>query len=91
MKKVADDLQTLDICLDDGGHFADEQQISFRCLWPIIKTGGLYIIEDLHQAKKNMIDGFPCSIEFFESLDIKKTFHRCVDGFEKDICVLYKE
>jgi hypothetical protein len=36
-----------DIILDDGGHQMDQQIISFRMLFPTLKSGGMYIIEDL--------------------------------------------
>lgn len=36
-----------DIVIDDGGHIWKEQQASFKFLWPFVKSGGMYIIEDL--------------------------------------------
>lgn len=39
-----------DIILDDGGHRMDQQQISFGALFPTLKSGGLYIIEDIHTS-----------------------------------------
>jgi hypothetical protein len=36
-----------DIILDDGGHQMDQQINSFRTLFPALKSGGIYIIEDL--------------------------------------------
>ncbi len=33
--------------LDDGGHQMDQQITSFRILFPTVKSGGMYIIEDL--------------------------------------------
>ncbi len=37
-----------DVIVDDGGHLSDAQQISFFALWPALKPGGFYFIEDLH-------------------------------------------
>jgi len=37
----------LDIILDDGSHNKDHQIFSFKILWPYIRAGGLYIIEDI--------------------------------------------
>ena len=91
MLKVAEELKELDVCIDDGGHFADEQQVSFECLWPIIKSGGIYVVEDLHQAANKTVDGFSNSVDYFEKLDIKKKWFVGMNGFEKDTCVLYKE
>ena len=39
-----------DIILDDGGHTMTQQINSFLALFPFIKPGGLYIIEDLHTS-----------------------------------------
>lgn len=36
-----------DFILDDGSHRADHQQITFSALFPYLKPGGLYFIEDL--------------------------------------------
>ena len=37
-----------DIIIDDGSHRADHQQISLEVLFPHLKPGGLYFIEDLN-------------------------------------------
>ena len=37
----------LDLILDDGSHLSKDQQNSFRILFPKLKSGGYYIIEDL--------------------------------------------
>lgn len=37
-----------DIIIDDGSHDSSHQQISMITLWPWLKFGGTYVIEDLH-------------------------------------------
>jgi len=37
-----------DFIIDDGSHRGDHQQITLEALWPRLKSGGLYIIEDLN-------------------------------------------
>lgn len=44
---VASHCGPFDIIIDDCGHMWKPQQISFEYLWPHVKKGGLYIIEDL--------------------------------------------
>lgn len=39
-----------DIILDDGGHTMNQQSTSFKVLFPHVKSGGMYIIEDLHTS-----------------------------------------
>src|SRR5262245_28421116 len=35
-----------DVIIDDGSHRADHQQVTFSALFPSLKPGGLYFIED---------------------------------------------
>jgi len=91
MEKVARDIGEIDVVIDDGGHFSDDQQVSFTALWPAVKKGGLYIIEDLWVAEKNVVNGFECTLDFLDKLDIRKEFYEGFFEFKKDICVLYKE
>jgi demethylmacrocin O-methyltransferase len=37
-----------DIIIDDGSHINEDMTISFVTLFPLLKPGGLYIVEDLH-------------------------------------------
>ena len=37
----------IDLILDDGSHNPQHQQITLGCLWPALRPGGIYIIEDL--------------------------------------------
>jgi hypothetical protein len=39
-----------DIIIDDGSHIIDHQISSFAKLFPILKSGGVYILEDLHTS-----------------------------------------
>ena len=40
----------LDVVLDDGGHTMWQQQVSLACLLPGVRSGGLYVVEDLHSS-----------------------------------------
>lgn len=44
---LADHGKDLDIVIDDGGHFNDGIITSFNALWPAVRPGGFYAIEDL--------------------------------------------
>ena len=46
-----------DVILDDGGHTMHQQKTSFATLFPYVKSGGLYIIEDLHTSYWSGPDG----------------------------------
>ncbi len=50
LRTVIAEMGTPDIIIDDGSHIAKHQEASFRVLFPMLKDGGLYVIEDLHTA-----------------------------------------
>lgn len=37
-----------DIIIDDGSHHNDDMKATFECLFPLLKPGGIYVIEDIH-------------------------------------------
>lgn len=47
-KKVLDTFGALDIVIDDGSHVNELTVASFNALFPKLKSGGLYIIEDMY-------------------------------------------
>jgi len=54
-KKALDDFakridEEFDIIVDDGGHTMDQQLNSFIALFPYVKSGGIYVVEDLHTS-----------------------------------------
>ncbi len=36
-----------DIVIDDGSHRPNDQRVSFMELWPVLRPGGYYVIEDI--------------------------------------------
>lgn len=50
LNSVVAEMGPPDIILDDGSHIAAHQEASFRTLFPLLKDGGLYVIEDLHSS-----------------------------------------
>lgn len=47
---IASSGSAFDLILDDGGHTMDQQQISLGFLFPHVKPGGYYILEDVHTS-----------------------------------------
>jgi hypothetical protein len=47
VKKTGGDF---DIIIDDGGHTMKQQLVSFAALFPAVKSGGLYVLEDSHTS-----------------------------------------
>jgi hypothetical protein len=42
--------ESYDYILDDGSHLMRDQQITFITMFPLLKSGGVFIIEDLHTS-----------------------------------------
>lgn len=45
-----------DVIVDDGGHKNGQIKASFDVLWPAVKPGGLYFIEDMHVGRHEDYD-----------------------------------
>jgi hypothetical protein len=50
LRSVVDELGAPDIILDDAAHVGRLQRTSFDVLFPLLREGGLYVIEDLHTS-----------------------------------------
>ncbi|MFM2045588.1 MAG: hypothetical protein RLY86_4164 [Pseudomonadota bacterium] len=50
LNDVATSAGPFDIIVDDGSHMCDHQIASFHALWPFLKNGGIYIVEDVHSS-----------------------------------------
>lgn len=50
LDSVKNQIPPIDILIDDGGHFMDQQIISFEHLFSHIKPDGVYLCEDLHTS-----------------------------------------
>lgn len=50
LQAVVAEMGGVDIVLDDGSHVAAHQRTSLEVLYPLLREGGLYVIEDLHTS-----------------------------------------
>ncbi len=50
MQEVGTQSGPLDVIIEDGHHLPSHQIACFEALWPGLKHGGLYIIEDIHTS-----------------------------------------
>lgn len=51
LQSVNTKYQGFDIILDDGSHFVEDLVVSFETLFPLLRKGGMYIVEDTHAYK----------------------------------------
>lgn len=57
LTNLRDNLPRIDILIDDGGHWANQQINTFKELFPHISDTGLYLCEDLHTSYIKEYDG----------------------------------
>lgn len=59
-----------DVIIDDGSHTPDGTVTSFEALWPFVKRGGYYIIEDLRCSYMPgyQVDGWGTQMSFVKRL-----------------------
>ena len=50
LAELAAEFGPFDVILDDGSHINAHQITSFEHLWPHVKNGGLYMVEDCHTS-----------------------------------------
>lgn len=63
------------VIIDDGSHMSSHQQITLAWLFPVLQSGGLYIIEDLSwQPKKESISTKDLFNEYFENRNMSSEF-----------------
>jgi len=74
----------LDVIIDDGSHVASDQLITLSNFYPMLKPGGIYIIEDV--VDNSALSTNPESIE--EKCNGDAFFFV---GVKNNICVIYKK
>ncbi|MBB5694867.1 hypothetical protein [Muricoccus pecuniae] len=70
LHRLSEAAPAFDIIIDDGSHASYHQQHCLKHLWPSLKSGGLYIIEDLHWQSpvyEAALPDVPRSADLFES------------------------
>ena len=88
-----------DIIIDDGGHTMKQQRRSFKWLFPKVKPGGFYVLEDLHTSYwpqfGGKLGGSKTAIAmlqgFVDDLHHRWTRHRRAEGHRIDTEPTYQE
>ena len=59
LAQVVDETGPLDIVIDDGSHVGPQTLVSFRFLFPRLRPGGIYVIEDMQTSYSRAHEGGP--------------------------------
>lgn len=87
----------LDIIIDDGSHHTQHQIYSFKVLFPHLKSGGIYVVEDLFGSYWKSLGGGgtlehpkpsqDCAVSFFANLIHELNFVAARNRFANiDVC-----
>ncbi|KAJ0313749.1 uncharacterized protein N0V96_002189 [Colletotrichum fioriniae] len=75
LKRMHDECGGFDIIVDDGSHRCDHVIASFKILFPLLRSGGIYAVEDLETSywkvtggSSNDMNATTSSMGFFKSL-----------------------
>jgi len=77
-----------DVIIDDGGHKNCQIWNSLKTLWPTLKSGGLYFIEDLHVGKYDWTRDFTtesCDKNITVSEEMKEVVDLLIYRGEEDL------
>jgi cephalosporin hydroxylase len=50
LRELRDRVGPIDVVIEDGGHTMAQQINTFEVLWPAVRNGGVYLVEDLHTS-----------------------------------------
>lgn len=85
----------MDMILDDGSHVSSHQLITFLTLWPKVKKGGIYIVEDLNpvvQQKYPMTERFNTIIgNYLDSTTMDYRWISSANSGERNSLILRKK
>lgn len=62
LTNIVKKIQPLDIIIDDCSHKMDDQQISFAKLFRYVRSGGIYVIEDVHTSNDWQLERYNISL-----------------------------
>lgn len=83
LERVTQQCPVFDIIIDDGSHASSHQQTSLKVLFPYLRSGGLYVIEDLNSQPERIELALPCEHKTKEVLKNRELLEKFVDGVEE--------
>lgn len=50
LRGLAAEVGPVDVLIEDGGHEMQQQLVTLREMWPVVRDGGVFLVEDLHTS-----------------------------------------
>ena len=79
---ITDCAEGFDVIIDDGSHRSEHITTTLNMLWPSVKMGGWYIIEDLQTTYWPSYGRAPCNYAQQSSLEFLKSLVDCLNWQE---------
>ncbi|HEV2714696.1 MAG TPA: hypothetical protein VGU64_05485, partial [Terriglobales bacterium] len=73
--KVKEVVPPIDILIDDGGHHPEQQRITLEEMLPHIRSGGVYLCEDIHGVNNQFaayVQGLASGLNFATPAEMPK-------------------
>lgn len=89
LNEVCKQIGEIDVIVDDGSHINTHVIETFKTLFPLLKTGGIYVVEDTQTSYWNAYDGSMernanTMLSFFKSLtDCLNSVEFPIAGYER--------
>lgn len=74
-----------DVIIDDGSHISSDVIATFRCLWPHLKSRGIYEVEDLKTAWDAALWFEPSALSVLRGTSEFESIY-----FARELCVMRK-
>ena len=69
LQKVAGEFGPFDLIIDDGSHVNAHVITTFEVLFPLLKTGGLYVVEDTQTSYWPVLGGSSRNLRLEQTID----------------------
>lgn len=89
---AAASLPMMDIIVDDASHVSHHQQFAFLELWDKLKSGGLYVIENMRRQPSELErDDITKTGDLFYNFQVEKTFQHSDPQIEAELNAIAPE
>tara|TARA_Y100001970_G_scaffold15374_1_gene17285 strand:- start:321 stop:1130 length:810 start_codon:yes stop_codon:yes gene_type:complete len=80
LKKLINKYKNFDFIIDDGSHYPKDVIKSFKFLFPYLKNGGIYFIEDTQTSYNHFFGGNPFDLKYANThLNFFKNLSDCLN------------